>query len=115
MAPEPVVDPVISMDAPPPPERSEELHALLDELRPRILALLATYGVPETRAAEMVHDTFIALAVRWSKVGNRKAWLLSTLEARCRAYADDAELRAVEARAARRGGDRGDPGEEEEA
>lgn len=67
-------------------ERSLELQALLRELRPRILELLATYRVPEDKAAEIVHDTFIALAVRWHRVGNRKAWLLGTLEARCRAW-----------------------------
>jgi len=67
-------------------ERSLELQALLRELRPRILELLAAHRVPEDKAAEIVHDTFIALAVRWHRVGNRKAWLLGTLEARCQAW-----------------------------
>lgn len=72
-------------------ERSLELQALLRELRPRILELLATYRVPEDKAAEIVHDTFIALAVRWHRVGNRQAWLLGTLEARCRAWSGSAD------------------------
>lgn len=67
-------------------ERSLELQVLLRELRPRILEMLAEYRLPEEKAAEVVHDTFIALAVRWHRVGNRRAWLLGTLEARCRAW-----------------------------
>lgn len=109
-----MVDPVISMDAPP-PERSQELHALLASQRPRILALLARYGVPDERAAEMVHDTFIALAVRWQRVGNRETWLLATLEARCRAFAEQEKLRSVEARAERAAEGERDPSDEGEA
>jgi len=71
-------------------ERSLELQGLLHALRPRILELLTSYQVPEEQAVEIVHDTFIALAVRWRRVGNRKAWLLGTLEARCRSWADEA-------------------------
>lgn len=82
-------------------ERSLELQALLRELRPRILEMLAEYRVPEEQAAEIVHDTFIALAVRWHRVGNRRAWLVGTLEARCRAWS-----RSVEEAAA---GEDGDP------
>lgn len=75
-------------------ERSLELQELLRELRPRILEMLAGYHVPEEQAAEIVHDTFIALAVRWHRVGNRRAWLLGTLEARCRAWSRSAEEEA---------------------
>ncbi len=87
-------------------ERSLELLGLLQALRPRILDLLASYQVPEEQAVEIVHDTFIALAVRWNRVGNRQAWLLGTLEARCRACAEERRAEAVE----RRGPDGGDGG-----
>lgn len=68
-------------------DRSVELQELLRTLRPRILELLCSHRVPEEKAAEIVHDTFIALAVRWNRVGDRRAWLLGTLEARCRGLA----------------------------
>lgn len=68
--------------------RSVELQELLRTLRPRILELLCSHRVPEEKAAEIVHDTFIALAVRWNRVGDRRAWLLATLEARCRGLAE---------------------------
>ena len=74
-------------------ERSVELQELLRSLRPRILDMLRIYRVPEEAAGEIVHDTFIALAVRWNRVGNRKAWLLGTLEARCRALGGAPEAR----------------------
>ncbi len=77
-------------------ERSLELQGLLQALRPRILELLATYQVPEEQAVEIVHDTFIALAVRWSRVGNRQAWLLGTLESRCRAWAEELRSEGAE-------------------
>lgn len=72
-------------------ERSVELQELLRTLRPRILELLRRHRVPEAKAAEIVHDTFIALAVRWNRVGDRRAWLLGTLEARCRGLAESAD------------------------
>jgi DNA-directed RNA polymerase specialized sigma24 family protein len=78
-------------------ERAVELQKLLRRLRPRILEVLRSHRVPEREAAEIVHDTFIALAVRWNRVGNREAWLMGTLEARCRDLA-------------RRGGRRGGGG-----
>jgi DNA-directed RNA polymerase specialized sigma24 family protein len=91
-------------------ERSLELQGLLHALRPRILELLSTYQVPEERAVEIVHDTFIALAVRWSRVGNRQAWLLGTLEARCRSWADEARAEGPEGREPGAGGGaEGDP------
>lgn len=73
-------------------ERSVELQRLLRRLRPRILEVLRSHRVPEEKAGEIVHDTFIALAVRWNRVGNREAWLLATLEARCRALSGDGAL-----------------------
>ncbi len=85
-------------------ERSLELQGLLHALRPRILELLTSYQVPEEQAVEIVHDTFIALAVRWSRVGNRKAWLLGTLEARCRSWADAARAEDPERRGPEGGG-----------
>ncbi len=69
------------------PERSQELQDLLRRLRPKILELLRRHRVVEERAAEVVHDTFMALAVRWGRVGNREAWVLGTIEARCRGMA----------------------------
>lgn len=81
-----------------PSDRSRELQALLLRLRPRILELLRIHDVPEESAADIVHDTFMALAVRWGRVANREAWLLGTLEARCRSFAS------------RRDGDDPDPG-----
>lgn len=80
-----------------PSDRSQELQTLLLRLRPRILELLRTHDVPEESATEIVHDTFMALAVRWGRVPNREAWLIGTLEARCRSFAS------------RRDGDRPDP------
>lgn len=78
-------------------ERSQELQDLLRRLRPQILDLLQRYRVPESRAAEIVHDTFMALAVRWSRVGNRQSWILGTIDARCRSVAAElAERRAVD-------------------
>lgn len=71
-------------------DRSVELQELLRTLRPRILELLCAHRVPEEKAAEIVHDTFIALAVRWNRVGDRRVWLLGTLEARCRGLAERA-------------------------
>lgn len=68
-------------------ERSQELQDLLRRLRPKILELLRRHRVVEERAAEIVHDTFMALAVRWGRVGNREAWVLGTIEARCRSLA----------------------------
>ena len=68
-------------------ERAVELQKLLRRLRPRILEVLRGHRVPEAEAAEIVHDTFIALAVRWNRIGNREAWLMGTLEARCRELA----------------------------
>lgn len=68
-------------------ERAVELQKLLRRLRPSILAVLRRHRVAEAEAAEIVHDTFIALAVRWNRVGNREAWLMGTLEARCRELA----------------------------
>lgn len=68
-------------------ERSQELQDLLRRLRPKILELLRRHRVIEERAAEIVHDTFMALAVRWGRVGNREAWVLGTIEARCRSLA----------------------------
>lgn len=65
-------------------ERSAELQNLLRRLRPQILDLLRDHAVGEDAAAEIVHDTFMALAVRWGRVGNRESWILSTIEARCR-------------------------------
>jgi len=90
-------------------ERSLELQALLRELRPRILEMLAAHRVPEDKAAEIVHDTFIALAVRWHRVGNRKAWLLGTLEARCQAW-DRAAAEPVPGGEPEEGSDPGDGG-----
>ncbi len=72
-------------------ERSAELQELLRAMRPRILELLRRHRVPEEAAAEIVHDTFIALAVRWNRVGDRQAWLLGTLEARCRRLGERGE------------------------
>lgn len=65
-------------------ERSRELQDLLRRLRPQILGLLQDHAVGEEMAAEIVHDTFMALAVRWGRVGNRESWILGTIEARCR-------------------------------
>jgi len=65
-------------------ERSRELQDLLQRLRPQILDLLRDHAVGEEMAAEIVHDTFMALAVRWGRVGNRESWILGTIEARCR-------------------------------
>lgn len=85
-------------------ERSLALQGLLQALRPRILDLLASYRVPEDQAVEIVHDTFIALAVRWNRVGNREAWLLGTLEARCRAWAEESRAAGAEERESEEGG-----------
>lgn len=91
-------------------ERSLELQALLREMRPRILEMLAEYRVPEEQAAEIVHDTFIALAVRWHRVGNRQAWLIGTLEARCQAWRRSVEeAEAAEREAAEDASDDGGP------
>ncbi|MGD2114821.1 MAG: hypothetical protein PVG07_07205 [Acidobacteriota bacterium] len=74
-------------------ERSKELQDLLRRLRPKILRLLRDHAVPERYAAEVVHDTFMALAVRWGRVGNREAWILGTIEARCRSLAAEQAAR----------------------
>ncbi len=70
-------------------ERSRELQGLLQRLRPQILDLLHEHAVAEETAAEIVHDTFMALAVRWGRVGNRESWILGTIEARCRGVSSD--------------------------
>jgi len=68
-------------------ERSQELQDLLRRLRPQIVEILRLHAVDQDRAAEIVHDTFMALAVRWGRVGNRETWILGTIEARCRSLA----------------------------
>lgn len=73
---------------PPDSERSTDLQALVKALRPEIVEVLETYRVPEERASEILHDTLIALAVRWNRVANHRTWIVSTLEARCRAWAE---------------------------
>ncbi len=80
------------------PERSQELQGLLRRLRPEILHLLEIYAVPEEQAAEIVHDTFMALAVRWSRVGNHRIWILGTIETRCRAVAAERSASGPSAR-----------------
>ncbi|MFP3941642.1 MAG: hypothetical protein ACLF0P_15195 [Thermoanaerobaculia bacterium] len=70
------------------PERSADLQELVRELRPEIVEVLATHRVPEDAAAQILHDTLIALTIRWNRVTNHRAWIVSTLEARCRAWAD---------------------------
>lgn len=65
-------------------ERSAELQELLSRHWPEIVELLKAYRVPPARAEEIVHDTVVALAVRWERVAHKGIWLLSTVENRCR-------------------------------
>lgn len=65
-------------------ERSAELQELLSRHWPEIVELLKLYQVPPARAEEIVHDTVVALAVRWERVAHKGIWLLSTVENRCR-------------------------------
>lgn len=74
--------------APPDSERPTDLQALVRDLRSEIVEVLSAHRVPEDAAAQILHDTLTALAIRWNRVTNHRAWIVSTLEARCRAWAD---------------------------
>jgi DNA-directed RNA polymerase specialized sigma24 family protein len=73
-------------------ERAAELQELLSRHWPEIVELLRLYQVPPARAEEIVHDTVVALAVRWERVAHKGIWLLSTVENRCRMRVDPQKL-----------------------
>lgn len=69
--------------------REEPILELLRRLRPEIERLLASHGIPETAAAEILQEIFVVLSYRWEHVADREAWLLATLRRRCERWREE--------------------------
>ncbi len=62
----------------------EDLHSLMEELRPQISALFEARGVSEGEAGRLVGEIMIEIIYRWSRIRDRAGWVLKTLDKRTR-------------------------------
>lgn len=61
----------------------EPIAELLARLRPEIEHLLASFGLTEKDAEEVLHEILFMLIYRWDRIGDRELWLLNTLKRSC--------------------------------
>lgn len=76
-----------------------QVEGLLRRLRPLMAEILARHAVPREDAEDLVQETLFALVFKWAGIRNPDAWLLATLENRCKIYRsrrDDEQVEAVD-------------------
>ena len=67
-------------------DRNQQIARLVEDLRPRLLAILRTFQIPPADRDDVLQDALLALVRRWDSVRHPHYWLLGTLNNRCRLY-----------------------------
>lgn len=83
-----------------PPEGTREgepIADLLARLRPEIEQLLASHGLAEGEADEVLHEILFMLIYRWDRIGDRELWLLTALKRSCLRRLQERSFRPMEA------------------
>lgn len=62
------------------------LEGMLRRLQPRMAQVLSDHAIPSEDAEDLVQETLFALVYKWAGIRNPEAWLLATLDNRCRIY-----------------------------
>ncbi|MFW6012161.1 MAG: sigma-70 family RNA polymerase sigma factor [bacterium] len=73
------------------------VEGLLRSLQPRMAKILARHAVPPDDAEDLLQDTLFALVYKWDGIRNPEAWLLATLDNRCKIYRNHRDEEQVEA------------------
>lgn len=60
------------------------LQEALARLRPTLELVFVAYEVSEREAREILEESCLALAIKWSRLESPDAWLLRTVVDRCR-------------------------------
>ena len=86
------------MSAVRPQSRSDfRVEGLLRCLQPRMEEILERHAVPPDDAEDLLQDTLFALVYKWDGIRNPEAWLLATLDNRCKIYRNQHDEEQVEA------------------
>lgn len=65
---------------------SKDMKGVLDALRPRMLAVLASYHIPSADGEDLLQEAILITLERWNQIENVHGWLLAVLRHRCSIY-----------------------------
>jgi hypothetical protein len=66
---------------------TQELVELVESLQPELDPIYAAHCLTSAQAEAVLFESMTALGLRWHKIKDRRAWLLSRIERRCQALA----------------------------
>lgn len=78
------------------PPVAGQVMALLHSLRGAIEERFRGNGIPANEAERILHETLLALVLRWNEIEDHRAWLLETIKARCRSFSERIASHATE-------------------
>jgi RNA polymerase sigma factor (sigma-70 family) len=67
-------------------ERSSDVTAVLEHVRPQLVKTLKAYHVPLPDSEDLVQDALLALVTRWEHIREPGPWLIGTVRHLCRGY-----------------------------
>ncbi|HXO21752.1 MAG TPA: sigma-70 family RNA polymerase sigma factor [Thermoanaerobaculia bacterium] len=62
------------------------IEELLQELRPKIRRLFASYRIPHHDAEDILQESLLATFLNWGTIRSKEGWLLVTLRHKCSVY-----------------------------
>lgn len=66
--------------------RNQEIEALLDDLLPRLVRIVASHRIPEADLEDLIQEAVLGLVRRWDTVRAPRYWLTGSVYQRCRDY-----------------------------
>jgi RNA polymerase sigma factor (sigma-70 family) len=63
-----------------------ELEELVEQLRPRVKQMLASYRIPYPDTEDLLQDVLVAAFRKWDSIHTKDAWLIGTLRHKCWMY-----------------------------
>ena len=67
-------------------ERKHSLEDLLEEIQPRLRAVLASFRIPFADAEDLLQQTVLTFLIKREEIQNPSRWLVGTLRNRCLMY-----------------------------
>lgn len=85
------------MNLPLPLEKGTAIESLLEELQPKLRAILSRFRIPAADAEDVVQQGLLALVYQWDEIHDPETWLTGTLRHKCLRYWRERKRRLYEA------------------